>query len=300
MPRKFIFLVNPISGTRSKQSLPELINAAAKEHKTYTIVLPTVASGNYQFVKQRIQEEGFTDVVICGGDGSVNQVIKALKETAVNFGIVPMGSGNGLALSAKIPKALTKAVTLAFTGMAHQTDAFYINNSFSCMLCGIGFDAKVAHDFAQQKKRGLATYTKQSIKNFFTARPYSFLLQWGEHELQTAAYFISVANSNQFGNNVTIAPKASLSDGLLDIVVVQRMLKAQLPLALLQQLTTGTPMATSKALKKSGVLYFQTDALTIKNIDNAPLHVDGEPRETEKKFAIKIIPACFKLIQPAV
>ncbi len=300
MPRKFIFLVNPISGTRSKQSLPELINAAAKEHKTYTIILPTVASGNYQFVKQRIQEEGFTDVVICGGDGSVNQVIEALKETAVNFGIVPMGSGNGLALSAKIPKALTKAVTLAFTGMAHQTDAFYINNSFSCMLCGIGFDAKVAHDFAQQKKRGLATYTKQSIKNFFTARPYSFLLQWGEHELQTAAYFISVANSNQFGNNVTIAPKASLSDGLLDIVVVQRMLKAQLPLALLQQLTTGTPMATSRALKKSGVLYFQTDALTIKNIDNAPLHVDGEPRETEKKFAIKIIPACFKLIQPAV
>lgn len=299
MPRKFIFLVNPISGTRSKQSLPDLINTAAKKHKATIVILPTVASGNYQFVKKRIEEEKFTDVIICGGDGSVNQVIEALKEAPVNFGIVPLGSGNGLALSAKIPKQLTKAIELAFTGTPHITDAFLINDSFSCMLCGIGFDAKVAHDFAKQKKRGLATYTKQSIKNFFTAKPYSFILQWGEHELQTEAYFISIANSNQFGNNVTIAPKASLSDGLLDIVVVQRMLKAQLPLALLQQLTTGTPMATSKALKKSGVLYFQTDGLTIKNIDNAPLHVDGEPRETARKFTIKVLPACFKLIQPA-
>ena len=298
MQRKFIFLVNPVSGTGSKKLLPELIEAAAKKHRAFYKVLPTVASGDYHYVKQQIKEEGFTDVIICGGDGSVNTVVQDLRQIEVNFGIVPFGSGNGLALTAGIPKPTAKALEIAFTGKPGYIDAFLINKSFACMLCGLGFDAQVAHDFAKQKTRGLLTYARQSIKNFFSAKPYSFEINVGDTHFTSEAYFISIANSNQFGNQVTIAPKASLNDGLLDIVIVRKMSKAQLPLSILDQIAGRNDIGDPNHLKKSGIIYLQADKISIKNTDAAPLHVDGEPRETAKQFSIRVIPNCFKLIQP--
>jgi diacylglycerol kinase (ATP) len=298
MRRKFIFLVNPISGTKSKQSLPDAILEAAKQYRQSIEILPTVASGDYAFVKQKIEEDHITDVILCGGDGTVNTVVQQLADTQVNFGIVPLGSGNGLALTAKIPKLLSKALEVAFTGTPGYIDAFSINQSFACMLCGIGFDAKVAHDFALQKKRGLFTYAEQSLKNFFSAKPYSFEIKMPETILQTEAFFISVANSNQFGNQFTIAPRASLSDGLLDIVVVRKMAKMQFPLSVLLQVLGVNALSDKNALAKNGVLYFQTDSLQIKNLDAAPIHIDGEPKETIRQMDIRVIPGCFKLIQP--
>jgi diacylglycerol kinase (ATP) len=299
MQRKFIFLINPISGNSSKNALPGLIDGAAKKHAATYIILPTVASGDYHFVKQKIKEENYTDVIICGGDGSVNTVVKDLRDTPVSFGIVPFGSGNGLALSAKISKQPAKALELIFTGKPSYVDGFLINHSFACMLCGLGFDAQVAHDFAKQKTRGLLMYARQSFKNFLSVKPWSFEIDLDETNFTTEAYFISIANSNQFGNQVTIAPKASLCDGLLDIVIVRKMSKAQLPLSLLDQIAGRNPVSTAKTLKKSGIIYLQADKLTIRNTDAAPLHIDGEPRQTAKKFTIKVIPKCFKLIQPA-
>jgi diacylglycerol kinase (ATP) len=299
MSRKFIFLVNPISGTRSKQSLPNTIRDAAKQYRQAVEILPTVASGDYTFIKQKIKEEAITDVVLCGGDGTVNTVVQQLLDTHVNFGIIPLGSGNGLALSAKIPKTISKALQIAFTGTPRYIDAFSINQSFACMLCGIGFDAKVAHDFAGQKKRGLFTYAEQSLKNFFSAQPYSFEIKLPETTLQTEAFFISVANSNQFGNQFTIAPRASLNDGLLDIVIVRKMPKMQFPVSVLLQVLGINALSDKKTLTKNGVLYFQTDSLKIKNKDGAPLHIDGEPKETIRQIDIRVIPQCFKLIQPA-
>jgi diacylglycerol kinase family enzyme len=133
--------------------LGKKVIAAANHYNFEAIVLPTVASGDYQFVAQKIKEEEFTDVVICGGDGSVNQVVNSLHETGVNFGIIPMGSGNGLANTAGIPQATDKAIDLLFTGKPRFIDAFMVNGQFACMLCGVGFDAQVAHDFARQPGR---------------------------------------------------------------------------------------------------------------------------------------------------
>ncbi|HTL07673.1 MAG TPA: YegS/Rv2252/BmrU family lipid kinase [Chitinophagaceae bacterium] len=298
MARKFIFLINPISGTSSRQRLPDSIAQAAKEHNAVFEILPTVASGDYQFVKQKIREEKVTDIIICGGDGSVNSVVQDLKDMPVNFGIVPLGSGNGLALSAKIPVKTALALEIVFTGVPDHVDAFLINQSFACMLCGLGFDAQVAHNFAKQKKRGLFTYAQQSLKQFFVAKPYSFGIDLGDTEFTTESYFISIANSNQFGNQVTIAPLASLNDGLLDIVIVRKMNKAQLPLSILDQIAGRNQVANPHHLKKSGIIYLQTDKLSIKNIDGAPLHIDGEPRETASYFNIRVLPNCFKLLQP--
>ncbi len=296
MDRTFIFLVNPISGTASKKMLPGVIAAAAKKHAARYEILPTVASGDYSFIRQKIREGNCTDVIICGGDGSVNSVVQDLRHTNVNFGIVPLGSGNGLAFTAKISKQPVKALETVFTGTPQKVDGFLINHTFACMLCGVGFDAQVAHDFARQKKRGLMTYARQTVLNYISLKPWRFNIDLGDTQFSTDAYFISIANSNQFGNHVTIAPKASLSDGLLDIVVVRKMSKAILPISLLNQIAGNNRLADHRHLKKSGIVYLQTDKLTISNRQLAPLHIDGEPVETAKEFVVTVLPVCFCLI----
>jgi YegS/Rv2252/BmrU family lipid kinase len=299
-PRKIMYLVNPISGTGKKELLVNNIKKQTTARGIAYEVAYTTASGNYTLHKEKIVEEHFTDVVIIGGDGTVNQVVNNFRDIPdLQFGIIPLGSGNGLAYAAGIPKKPLQALHLIFDGTAKYTDAFTINNYFSCMLSGIGFDAKVAHDFAASASRGLFTYTQQSLINFFKAQPYQFEVIIDGFSFFTDAYFISIANSNQFGNNVTIAPQASLNDGLLDIVIVQKMHKARLPFAVLQQIRGNNKLQQMvEDMSKKNILYFQSPCITIRNLKHAPFHIDGEPTETSEEFKASIIKNCFKLIQP--
>ncbi len=299
MDRKIIYLINPISGTKKKAHVKALISRKTKEAGIDFEMLSTKADGDYDFLRRRVKDEHISDVVICGGDGTVNAVVKALRGVRVRVGILPMGSGNGLAFAARIPKQTGRALDVIFKGMAYGTDAFYINDDFSCMLCGIGFDALVAHEFARKKKRGLQTYIKVSTIHFFKAKPYPFEIKLNDGVLKTEAFFISVANSNQFGNHFTIAPKASLNDGLLDIVIVKKMNKLLLPFSVLHQLSGINALQSASAYAKNkNILYLQTDRFSIRNPENAPLHIDGDPKETSAEFDIRVIKNCFQLLRP--
>jgi diacylglycerol kinase (ATP) len=211
--------------------------------------------------------------------------------------VIPCGSGNGLALAAGIPKDPLKALEIIFNSKAKLIDGFFTNGHFSCMLTGIGFDAKVAHEFSKQTKRGLRTYAVLVSKNFFSAKPYHFTIESNELKFSTEAFFISVANSNQFGNNFTIAPKALLSDGLLDVVIVKKTAKPLLLYNLIKQILTGKLQKMETSLNLP-VIYFQTKQLSIDNNSLAPVHIDGDPTETPQKLKIRIVPKCFRLIQP--
>jgi len=299
MSRRILYFINPVSGTGRKDLLLKLIEEKTRNQNIPFEIAATNAEGDYFFLKEKIENEGITDIVICGGDGTVSQVASVLLEEAVSIGIIPMGSGNGLAFAAKIPKNINKALDIIFTGKASYIDSFYINSNFSCMLCGLGFDAQVAHDFAKQQQRGLSTYIKQTLLNFLAAEPYSFDIVNKGKSFNTTAYFISIANSNQFGNQFTIAPKARLSDGLLDVVIVKKMSKLRMVWAILKQISKGQINEyNEKTFHRKDVLYFQTPRIIVHNLENAPLHIDGDPAETNKKFSIEIIPQAFKLIQP--
>lgn len=300
MPRHIIYIINPISGTRTKKDIQQLIERKTKEKGFLYSVFPSVASGDYSYLHDFIRKEKVTDVVIAGGDGTVSQVVKSLMAFEVNFGIIPCGSGNGLAFAAKIPKQPAKALEIIFSGKPVPTDGFFLNDHFACMLCGLGFDAKVAYDFARQPKRGLATYVKQVVKNFFNARPYQFNISIKGKNFSTEAYFISVANSNQFGNNFTIAPGASLSDGLLDIVIVTKQNKLSWIVQTLKQVSgRNKPVPETVIDDQKAVIYFQTAEIFIKNISGAMLHIDGDPAEIPEELNIKIRKQCFRLLQPA-
>ena len=298
MSRKILYIINPISGIRSKSNLRKIIEERTAKKEIACSILPSVASGDYSFLRSIIREEKITDIVIAGGDGTVSQVAGSLMNEKLNFGIIPCGSGNGLAFAAKIPKQPEKALDIVFKGHASEIDGFYVNKTFACMLCGLGFDGKVAHEFSKQQTRGLTTYAKLVSKNFFSADPYKFAIESNGMEFTTEAFFISIANSNQFGNNFTIAPKAMLADGLLDIVIAKKTVKPLLLFNVLKQIWTGKLQNIKSSLDQP-IIYFQTDKIKIENLDKAPMHIDGDPAETPGKLEIEVRRKCFRLIQPA-
>ena len=136
--RNIIYIINPISGTRTKKDLQSFIEQQTKKKKISFRVFPSVASGDYSFLVPIIKEEKVTDIVIAGGDGTVSQVLAGLRHCDVNFGIIPCGSGNGLAFAAKIPRQPAKALEVVFNGKPVATDGFYINDHFACMLSAKG------------------------------------------------------------------------------------------------------------------------------------------------------------------
>lgn len=296
LEKRLLYIINPIAGTSSRSSLEKMIREYTDQTRIPYAITASSKDGNYEAIAQQIQEEKITNVIIAGGDGTVSQVIAGLKESNVNFGILPCGSGNGLARAAKIPLSMRDAIALAIHGESKATDGFLLNNQFACLLSGLGFDATVAHSFAQQSGRGLYTYTKEVIGHFGEAAPFTFRLYTHQLVLDIEAYFISIANGNQYGNNFTIAPKAKLDDQLLDVVMLTRQSKLSLLWETIRQLTGQHPVVEphpSNAQLK--VIYWQVKELSIENLENAPLHIDGDPAATIQRVDIAVIPQAFSL-----
>ncbi|HXD76355.1 MAG TPA: diacylglycerol kinase family protein [Puia sp.] len=298
-----IYLINPISGTRGKQSVQDLIAKRTADRGIRFRMMPTAADGDYSFLPSLIDRESVTDIVICGGDGTVNAVAAALSGKHIRVGIIPMGSGNGLALAAGIPRDPSKALDIILAGKASWIDGFLINDHFSCMLCGIGLDGGVAQQFASEPRRGLRTYIKVTFAHFLRAHTWSFTISLPAARKGTSfsveAFFIDIANGNQFGNHVTIAPRADLHDGLLDIVIVKKAGRLRLLWSTARQVFGGykiTPEPSDAGKEK--VLYFQTPEIVIGNPGLAPLHIDGDPAPSAAEFRIAIVPRAILLIQP--
>ncbi len=296
MERKFLVFINPISGAKNKEAAKAIVEKTLLANNFYYEVLPTEKEGEYLYLKNKIAAEKITDIIICGGDGSVNQIGAHLVGIKVNIGIIPLGSGNGLAFTAGISASPQKAMQTIINGKAKQIDAFKINKDFSCHLIGVGFDAEVAHQFAVHPSRGGSTYVKLVLKNYFNAKPYAFKIKIGSVEINTEAFFVCVANSNQFGNKIKIAPKASLSDGLLDVVIFNKTNKINVFLKIMRQLIAGKVMPIENS--KNIVQYFQTKKIEIANLAEAPLHIDGEPYNTSTNFEIEIIENALQLLMP--
>ena len=301
MERKLIYLINPISGTKRKSLLRKTIEKRTSEKHLQFAIDETRSDGDYFQLKERIKKEKLTDVIICGGDGSVSTITSFLLGTDVNIGIIPTGSGNGLALAAGIPYSTEAALQIIFNGYSSLIDGFWINEKFSCMMCGMGSDAQIAHEFANRKSRGIKTYLRLSALQYFKAHSYNFTVLSKDLSADFDAFFITISNSNQFGNHITIAPKASLNDGLFDIVIVKKMHKLMLPFALLYQISGSNALEKLKNYRNNkNIFYFQAREATIINNDKAPLHIDGEPQPLTEKIKLKILPNAFRLLQPSL
>jgi diacylglycerol kinase (ATP) len=297
--RRIVFLINPIAGTRAKHGLEQFLAHQCREEGIEYMMVHSTKSTSADVLKVHLYDFKATDLVACGGDGTVNLAASAVMKTDINLGVIPVGSGNGLARTASLSLTPSKAFETILHGKLQPTDAFSVNGTFACMLSGVGMDAEVAERFANSHSRGIMTYTTQTLIQFFKAHPVQFEVEVNGFKFFTDAFFISVANSNQFGNNVTIAPLASLSDGLLDIIIVQKMSKAALPMALISQLRHNHHMKNwVEKIGKQSILYFQVPEIKIGNPRHAPLHIDGDPYPFSDCIDYKVIPAAFNLWVP--
>ncbi|MBM3411773.1 MAG: YegS/Rv2252/BmrU family lipid kinase [Bacteroidetes bacterium] len=296
--RKLLYIINPIAGTGNAAALERCILAKQAKVDFPFAIEYSNPEGNYQTLFEKVKNQLFTDIIIAGGDGTVNQVINAFRSLPVQFGIIPVGSGNGLARASKIPTNPVKAIRFLFENLAFPTDGFLVNNYFSCMLSGVGFDGTVAHSFAKRSTRGLLTYCKEVMGHYSHAKTYSFTIKVEETVIELEAFLISVANANQYGNNFTIAPAAKLNDGLLDVVVVGKQSKLQLLVRTILQLIGVNKVQPVDSLSASdSILYFQTPSITILNHQSAAAHIDGDPIASANTIQIQVVPNAFRLIR---
>ena len=296
MDRKLLFLLNPISGGKKTSSLPQKIGNFLNQYTIPFFIKETPADGNYAFLKRLIQYENITDVVICGGDGTINAVINHLREDHLRFGIIPCGSGNGLALACKIPLKPEKALQVIIEGKTIMADAVKVNERLSSMVFGIGLDGKVSRDFNQSKTRGFFLYAWLTLKNILRLQHSRYRLLINEKEYTIDAHMICMATGNQFGNRFTIAPKASIDDGLMDVVIVKNMSIPAFVFRVLRHLIYGKPNATFQ--EDQPVIYFQTTSIAILNDEKAPAHYDGDTCATQASWEVEVVPRAYRLIVP--
>lgn len=277
-----IFIVNPISGTQNKKGVVQKIEQFVdKDAYDYRIV-PTRYAGHAAKIAAEAVAEGADLVVAVGGDGTINETARSLIHTRTALGIIPCGSGNGLARHLHIPMDVRKAIEIINRGMVEQIDYGKINGIPYFCTCGVGFDAFISMKFAQAGKRGLATYIENTLLEGLRYEPETYEIENEDGTMRHKAFLITCANASQYGNNFYIAPKASLYDGLLDVIIMEPFTVLDAP-ALSFQMINGTLDQNSK------IKTIKCRRLKIHRSKPGVIHYDGDPVMAEADLDVEIV-----------
>lgn len=291
MKHKIRIIVNPVSGSgRRKKMLRAIESELDKAKFDFEVVRTEYHKHAIELTRQGI-ENGCQAVVIAGGDGSINQVGQTLAGTDVALGILPAGSGNGLARSLGIPMNPKKAVENINNFHFRTIDTGLANGKAFMNMAGVGFDSAVCDAFHQQKTRGLFKYFVLGVKLIWNYELQTYKVVADGREFERKAWQIDLANSAQYGNDALVAPKALVDDGMLDAVVLNPMPVYQMFINF-YRLFRGT-LHQSKYIKT-----FKFKKMTITQERNDVSHLDGDPFELGKVVEIEINPASLKVIVP--
>jgi YegS/Rv2252/BmrU family lipid kinase len=290
MTKKTIsFIINPISGTHKKDSWPEIIHRTINTSRFDVRIFFTERAGHASVLAYQQIEEGVPYIVAVGGDGTVNEVARTVCRTSSVMGIVPCGSGNGLARHLHIPLKLIDALKLINKASAVSIDYGVANdNPFFCTF-GAGFDAHISHSFAMSKKRGFWTYVFIIVREFFKYRPYKYKLKIDGKKFKTRALMVTIANSAQFGNNGYISPHADITDGKLDVCIVR-------PFPKFKAASVAIRLLRKTIDESSYYRMSQGKKIVLKRKNEGEVHLDGEPYTMGKKLKIKIVPQGLKVL----
>jgi diacylglycerol kinase (ATP) len=290
--KKVLFIVNKFSGTGY---LPEvegrIVEGCEKASAQCHIEFTNAKSHATEIARQASTTGEFSMIVAVGGDGTVNEVANGLLHSPSVMGILPKGSGNGLARHLGIPMNFPKSISSLFSSQVIEMDTFMINGKLSLNISGIGFDGHVANIFGRNKTRGLQGYTKVTLNEFMKFNEFEANLITRQGNATKKAFIIAIANSSQYGNNARIAPAASVCDEILHVCLLKKVPPYRLDF--LYSFFTG---------KIEGTKYcevIETKEMTIQIKDPVAFHVDGEPSGTADKFQIQILPHSLKMLVPA-
>lgn len=284
---KKLFIINPISGGKDKKFLPQLLTKYF-DKDTYEIVFTEYPEHATELALEGIKN-GFTDFIAAGGDGTVSEVAKALINTTYNLGILPFGSGNGLARHNAIPMNIKKALQLIQNNKTIRIDTCQLNDQPFINMSGVGFDAHIGKLFAQSKSRGFSTYFSTTINEFVNYKSEHYSIVVDGVKMDEQAFLISFANSSQYGNNAYIAPNASLQDGLVDMCIMK-------PFPPLSVLDLGFKLFTKNIDKSQYVETIRAKEIFVIRESEGEIHLDGEPHQSGKSLHIKVVPCSLNLL----
>ncbi|HEY1005944.1 MAG TPA: YegS/Rv2252/BmrU family lipid kinase [Sphingobacteriaceae bacterium] len=289
MKRKLLYIVNPISGVNDKGALKKIIEKETRNAGFAYGIYPSVQGGDYAHLYPIIKTEKYTDVIIAGGDGTINQAIHSLRDQHVQFGIIPCGSGNGLARALKIRLGRRDAVRTLNRLQTVKIDTGAFNGHSFYNMAGIGFDAHISSCFAGIAKRGFQGYVKTAFTEITRYEPESYVIDIDGHRIERTAFMISLANSSQFGNNAHVAPKASLRDGLLDVCIIK-------PFPLYHFPVMGLHMFTRTADRSRYVEIIKGRDIRITRTHPGAVHVDGEPITMGSELEVTVKPLNLEVL----
>lgn len=277
-----LFVINPIAGNSKKTSIVSKLEKAG-----YKLVF-----AEYPGHAEEIARQAEEDIIVAvGGDGTVNEVARGILETEKTLGIIPCGSGDGLALHLGISRVFAKALDTVLNGTVHRMDVGKINGKPFFSVCGVGFDAVVSKRFAKSGTRGVANYIQQGLTAMKEYVPEKYSITVDGNSWECDAVLITVGNSSQWGNGAKIAPLADTSDGLLDVTVADKFTLPEVP-ALACRLMIGS-------LDKSERVHcYQGKNIMISRQSEGPAHADGDWFETGREVDINIIPSAIKVLVP--
>lgn len=268
--KQLMLIINPISGTNSKAGLAGMVQEVLAPIGYQIDVKYTTCQGDATRLATLAVEQGYDAVLAAGGDGTINETAIALCGSKVPLGIIPAGSGNGLARHIGIP--VDPRLSLKVIERQHVVDCDYATVNDRPFFCtfGVGFDAAVSHRFARQKRRGKLSYIRSAISEYVTYHPQTYTISANGHIITEKAFIVAVCNASQYGNNAYIAPEASITDGLLDITVVH----AGNPV---DAAVVSVDLMTGYINRNTMIHTFRAPAAVIYRTGEGPAHIDGEP-----------------------
>ena len=286
--KNLLFIINPIAGTKSKKNLPELIAKHLSKEYTFTIVNTERPKHATEIaIKKR---EHFDAVIAAGGDGTINEVAKGLIGGKTPMGVIPMGSGNGLARHMELPLTIKKAIEVFNSFKLEQIDTCKVNGDDFLITSGVGFEARIGHLFAKQKGRGFTNYVKAIINSIKGYKSAFYDIDIDGKKISTQAFTVSVANANQYGNNAFISPLSDIKDGLMNLCIIR-------PFPKLMSVGVSTKLLTKRIDKSKYYESILGKTITIKVKKELQYHIDGEPvNNKEGLLRYEINPLSLKIL----
>lgn len=289
--RKILAVINPISGTSNKEFMPETIARCIDPDKFDVVVRFTQHASHATLLTEEAIKEGFYGVIAVGGDGTINEVAAALRDSSTALGIIPCGSGNGLARHLGIPMNVEKALEIINLDNIEALDYCTANDRPFFCTCGVGFDAHVSQKFAEARKRGPLSYIQKTLVEYLKYRCKTYSIEMNDRVVTEKAFVIACGNASQYGNNAFITPRASMHDGLIDVTVIH-------PFTPLDTAVLGVLLFTRHIDQDTNINTFRTSELTIHRPKPDVMHIDGEPIMMDADIHIKCHKAGIKIFLP--
>jgi YegS/Rv2252/BmrU family lipid kinase len=287
--KNITFIINPISGSVKKNNIPDIIEETIDKSLFNYSIRETEKAGYAAEIAYEAQQNGIDVVVAVGGDGTVNEVARSIVHSNTALGIIPCGSGNGLARHLLLPMDPKKSVEIINRCVIHDLDYGIINEIPFFCTCGMGFDAFISMKFAEAGKRGPVTYIENVLREGLTYKPETYHIEDETGTLIRKAFLISCANASQYGNNAYIAPQASMSDGLLDVIIME-------PFDVLEAPQVAIEMMNKTLDKNQKIKTFRTKHIHIHREKEGYIHYDGDPVMTTADVDIQLVHKGIKMI----